>query len=248
MDQGASAEGESPRRVAARRRDLAVTHCPRRVIHGHSRLIVDCMMPLPSLSWAHSRMAIGLCVRWRRVADAARMTAALAEKAWNIALCAHRVPAHRVPALDALTALAVLDASGADVPVIIFSGESGEETAVAAIRAGAADFVSLDHVDWLSDRRPIPSPPARRSADAGASRRGSPGEPGALPNVDRDAERPLVSLRPLRDRVARIVDFVYEYPNGAACVANIVAGEDLVGMRVLDRVSRSTASTTRRAT
>lgn len=77
------------------------------------------------------------------------MTVALAEKAWNIVLCAHRVSAHRVPALDALTALAVLDASGADVPLIVVSGESGEETAVAAIRAAAADFVSLDHVDWL---------------------------------------------------------------------------------------------------
>jgi hypothetical protein len=59
---------------------------------------------------------------------------------------------------------------------------------------------------------------------------------------------PLVSLRPLRDQAGRIVDFVYEYANGAVCVANIVAREDLVGMRVLDRVSRSTASTTRRAT
>lgn len=59
---------------------------------------------------------------------------------------------------------------------------------------------------------------------------------------------PLVSLRPLRDQAGRIVDFAYEYANGAACVANILACGDLVGMRALDRVSRSTASTTRRAT
>jgi hypothetical protein len=42
-----------------------------------------------------------------------------------------------------------------------------------------------------------------------------------------------------------IVEFVDEYANGAACVANILAGEDLVAMRVLGRVSKSTASTTR---
>ncbi len=46
-------------------------------------------------------------------------------------------------ALDEFTALAVLGASGVDVPLIIVSGESGDEPAVPAIRAGAADFVSL---------------------------------------------------------------------------------------------------------
>jgi hypothetical protein len=48
---------------------------------------------------------------------------------------------------------------------------------------------------------------------------------------------PFVSVRPLRDQACRIGDFVYEYANGAACVANSLAREDLVGMRVLDRVS-----------
>jgi hypothetical protein len=50
---------------------------------------------------------------------------------------------------------------------------------------------------------------------------------------------PFVSVGPLRDQAGRILDFVYEYANGAACLTNILAREDPVGMSVLDRVSRS---------
>jgi two-component system cell cycle sensor histidine kinase/response regulator CckA len=52
-------------------------------------------------------------------------------------------------AFDAFTALAVLSASGVQVPLVVASGESGEDTAVATIGTGAADFVSLNHVDCL---------------------------------------------------------------------------------------------------
>jgi DNA-binding NarL/FixJ family response regulator len=172
------------------------------------------------------------------------MTAALAEEAWDIVLCAHRMPA-----FDAFTTLAVLGASGVDVPLIVVSGESGAETAAAAIYAGAADFVSRDHVDCLGVvvarclRRQRAARRTRAQADAEARERRQRFQASIDTLID-----PFVSLRPLRDQAGRIVDFVYEYANGAACVANILAGEDLVGMRLLDRVSRSTASTTRRAT
>jgi DNA-binding NtrC family response regulator len=173
------------------------------------------------------------------------MTAALAEEAWDIVLCAHRMPA-----LDAFTTLAVLGASGVDVPLIVDSGESGEETAVAAIRPGAADFVSLDHVDCLRVvvarclRHQRAARRTREQADAAARESRERFQTSIETLSD-----PLVSLRPLRDQAGRIVDFVYEYANGAACVANILAREDLVGMRVLDGgLSRSTTSTTRRAT
>jgi FixJ family two-component response regulator len=43
----------------------------------------------------------------------------------------------------------VLGASGVQVPLIVVSGESGKETPIAAIHAGAADFVSRDHVDYV---------------------------------------------------------------------------------------------------
>ena len=49
---------------------------------------------------------------------------------------------------------------------------------------------------------------------------------------------PFVLLRPLRDVAGEIVDFVYEYANDAACEANVLAREELVGMRVLERVTQ----------
>jgi hypothetical protein len=143
----------------------------------------------------------------------------------------------------------VLGVRGVDVPLIVVSGESGEETAVAALRAGAADFVSRDHVDCLGVvvarclRHQRAARRTRAQADAAARESRERFQTSIETLID-----PFASLRPLRDQAGRIVDFVYESANGAACVANILAGEDLVGMRVLDRVSRSTASTTRRAT
>lgn len=135
------------------------------------------------------------------------------------------------------------------MPLMVVPGESGEETAVAAIHAGAADFVSRDHVDCLGvvvagcHRHQRAARRTRAQADA-ADRESRERFQASIETLS----DPLVSVRPLRDQAGRIVDFVYEYANGAACVANILAGEDLVGMRVLVRVSRSTVSTTRRAT
>jgi PAS domain S-box-containing protein len=45
---------------------------------------------------------------------------------------------------------------------------------------------------------------------------------------------PFVLLRPLREG-GKIVDFVYEYTNDAACEANVLAREELVGTRMLER-------------
>jgi PAS domain S-box-containing protein len=49
---------------------------------------------------------------------------------------------------------------------------------------------------------------------------------------------PFVLLRPVRDQAGAIVDFVYEYANDAACETNVLAREELVGMRVLERVTQ----------
>jgi signal transduction histidine kinase/putative methionine-R-sulfoxide reductase with GAF domain len=45
---------------------------------------------------------------------------------------------------------------------------------------------------------------------------------------------PFVILRAVRDDAGQIVDFVYEFANEAACLANRVAREELVGRRILD--------------
>jgi PAS domain S-box-containing protein len=46
---------------------------------------------------------------------------------------------------------------------------------------------------------------------------------------------PFVLLRPVRHESGEIVDFFYEYANDAACEANVLAREELLGMRMLDR-------------
>jgi PAS domain S-box-containing protein len=46
---------------------------------------------------------------------------------------------------------------------------------------------------------------------------------------------PFVLLRPVRRESGEIVDFFYEYANDAACEANVLAREELLGMRMLDR-------------
>ena len=45
---------------------------------------------------------------------------------------------------------------------------------------------------------------------------------------------PLVILRPVRDASGRIVDFVYEYANDAACAANRMPRRELLGRRMLE--------------
>jgi PAS domain-containing protein len=48
---------------------------------------------------------------------------------------------------------------------------------------------------------------------------------------------PFVLLAPVRDEAGGIVDFVYEYANEAACEINALEREELVGMRILERVA-----------
>jgi len=81
---------------------------------------------------------------WTRVDDAASMRAQLREHAWDLVLCDYAMPR-----FDALSALAVLKAEALDVPFIIVSGSMGEETAVAAMKAGAQDFFSKDKLTRL---------------------------------------------------------------------------------------------------
>jgi PAS domain S-box-containing protein len=74
--------------------------------------------------------------QYRRVDNEAAMQAALAEGEWQAVLADHQMPE-----FSALAALRTLQASGLDLPFIIVSGVIDEATAVAAMKAGAHDFV-----------------------------------------------------------------------------------------------------------
>ncbi len=75
-------------------------------------------------------------VTHQRVQSASAMRAALKEREWDIVLSDFSMPQ-----FDANQALMVLNESGLDLPFVIISGTMGEETAVAALHAGAADFI-----------------------------------------------------------------------------------------------------------
>lgn len=86
----------------------------------------------------------GYDVVWQRVDTAGALLAALAHQQWDVVTCDWVMP-H----LSASAALGLLREHGIGAPIIIVSGEVGEEVAVSAMQAGAHDFVSKDRLTRL---------------------------------------------------------------------------------------------------
>jgi len=80
----------------------------------------------------------------RRVDCAAGMRAALDGSDWDVVLSDHNLPT-----FNSTEALLELSRCTVDVPFIIVSGSIGEETAVAAMRAGAHDYIMKDNLARL---------------------------------------------------------------------------------------------------
>ncbi len=78
----------------------------------------------------------GYTVAWKRVETGDEMRAALKAEEWDMILSDHNLPK-----FSSREALAVLRGLGVDIPFIIVSGAIGEDVAVAAMRAGAHDFI-----------------------------------------------------------------------------------------------------------
>ena len=81
---------------------------------------------------------------WERVEDPGTMRAALSRVSWDIVISDSSMPHFSAPA-----ALAILREAGLDIPFVIVSGTIGEEAAVAAMRAGASDFLLKDNLARL---------------------------------------------------------------------------------------------------
>ena len=75
-------------------------------------------------------------VTYDRVESGPELKAALAAGIWDVVLCDYNLPGFSAP-----DALAVLKDAGRHIPFIIVSGTVGEETAVAALKGGADDFL-----------------------------------------------------------------------------------------------------------
>jgi PAS domain S-box-containing protein len=79
-----------------------------------------------------------------RVDNEADMRAALDRRPWDVVVADHVMPRFSAPA-----AIETLRASCRDVPLIVVSGHIGEDMAVAAMKAGASDFVMKDRLGRL---------------------------------------------------------------------------------------------------
>lgn len=91
----------------------------------------------------HELRRAGWDVVAERVETAEGMAAALAAP-WDVVVADYALPRFSGPA-----ALAMLRGRQLDLPFIIVSGAIGEETAVAAMRAGANDYVGKGHLTRL---------------------------------------------------------------------------------------------------
>ncbi|MBL9127810.1 MAG: PAS domain S-box protein, partial [Verrucomicrobiales bacterium] len=78
----------------------------------------------------------GYDVRSSRVETGEAMDSALKSDAWDIVLADYNMPE-----FNATQALRILQSAGLDIPFIIVSGGIGEDVAVAAMKAGAHDYV-----------------------------------------------------------------------------------------------------------
>ena len=106
-------------------------------------LLVDDSEDDAFLLLRHFRAAGRRCES-ERVDTREAMREALLRQAWDAVLSDHRMPR-----FSALAALELLQELGLDLPFLIISGVIEEETAVAAMRAGAHDYLRKDRLDRL---------------------------------------------------------------------------------------------------
>lgn len=85
----------------------------------------------------------GYDVEFERVDTAPAMRAAL-DRAWDLI-----VSDYTLPHFNGLAALDLWKTAGLDMPFLIVSGSIGEETAVAAMKAGANDYLMKDNLSRL---------------------------------------------------------------------------------------------------
>ena len=81
---------------------------------------------------------------YKRVETNAPMKKSLQEKQWDIILCDYKMPNFSAPA-----AIALLKETKTDIPIIIVSGNIGEETAIECMRLGAQDYIMKTNLSRL---------------------------------------------------------------------------------------------------
>jgi signal transduction histidine kinase len=108
---------------------------------------------------AREREELGLKVRAQRVEDEPGMRAAFERTRFDAV-----VTDHNMPRFDSFTALKIAKESDPELPVIVLSGEMSEALAVAALHAGADDFILKSRMFRLG-------PALKKSLEAARPRR-----------------------------------------------------------------------------
>ncbi len=167
-------------------------------------LIID-DVPDDAMLMAAAVEAAGFRVQYERVDSAESMAEALERGPWDIVLSDHAMP--RFSSERALEILAHADPSP---PVIVVSGAIGEEATVAAMRAGAVDFVSKDRLVRL------PAAVARARNEAALERERKRLEDELQFNSDHDPLSGLFNRRRFAIELARAVAHAERYPDADA--------------------------------
>jgi PAS domain S-box-containing protein len=87
----------------------------------------------------------GFAVESERVEEAAAFRAALTTRPWDLVLADYALPR-----FSGMAALKIFSESGLAIPFIIVSGTIGEEIAIEAMKAGAADYIMKDRLARLA--------------------------------------------------------------------------------------------------
>ena len=124
---------QHPQRATERAADR-----PLRVLH------LEDSVPDHELALLHLLRA-GLSVDVLRVDSEADFRQALHDREWDVVLSDFNLPG-----FNGLRAQQILKDSGKDLPFILVSGEIGEDTAVAAMRNGASDYLLKDNLARLA--------------------------------------------------------------------------------------------------
>jgi signal transduction histidine kinase len=120
----------------------------------------------------------GFAATWHRVETASAMKDALSAQEWDLVIADYAMPK-----FNGAAALEIFRQNGLDIPFIIVSGSIGEQTAVAAMKAGAHDYVMKSALGRLV-------PAIQRELQEAATRRGKRQSDEAL----REANRRLHAL------------------------------------------------------
>ncbi len=119
---------------------------------------------------------------YERVDTLPDLEAALARSGWEIV-----ISDYAMPQLDGMTVLGVVRTTAPELPVILVSGTIGEEVAVAAMKAGAADYVMKGNLTRLA-------PAIERELQEATSRRARRQAEEELHKLSRAVEQSPVSV------------------------------------------------------